>query len=487
MIEYVRVYTPDLAGWFTNFGQVAALLRRQRPLRPRPADVPADRLPGGTLTALDPSPASSTGFRDQRQAPLSGRRDPAAAGRLGARSRSAAATPTPPAHEAADLHLPARGHRALDRDRHVARVDRRRHARATTRCARSSTTPPTLVAGEDVKVAGAPVGVVEEHGRHRRQEGGGHAADRRRGLHPVQVGRALHDPAPGADRREVRGVRAGHRRRPRALGADRERRRRGRATCCRSRNTSSPVDLDLLNNILRLPYRQRFAILLNELGTGLAGRGDELNEVIHRANPALRETDKVLRPRRAEPGAGPAGARLRRGARPARARARARRRTASSRRNATGEATAERSGDIALGSTAARLPARAAAADGRPRGFATGHAGAGRPRRRGAELAELIKRGRERWRTPRGSPFPSLGDALERGPPGSDPRAPAGAGPGAASGNQARAGLRGPGRPLTASLEKTEAIERLNDFLYYLALTTNGFDSRRATTCAPGS
>ena len=59
-------------------------------------------------------------------------------------------------------------------------------------------------------------------------------------------------------------------------------------------NTSSPVDLDIVNDILRLPYRQRFAILLNEFGTGLAGRGEELNEVIHRANPALRETDEVL-------------------------------------------------------------------------------------------------------------------------------------------------------------------------------------------------
>ena len=59
-------------------------------------------------------------------------------------------------------------------------------------------------------------------------------------------------------------------------------------------NTSSPVDIDLLNDILRLPYRERFAILLSEFGTGLAGRGDDLNEVIHRANPALRETDKLL-------------------------------------------------------------------------------------------------------------------------------------------------------------------------------------------------
>jgi ABC-type transporter Mla subunit MlaD len=58
--------------------------------------------------------------------------------------------------------------------------------------------------------------------------------------------------------------------------------------------TSSPVDLDLVNDVMRLPYRQRLSILLSELGTGLAGRGGELNAVIHRANPALRETDRVI-------------------------------------------------------------------------------------------------------------------------------------------------------------------------------------------------
>src|SRR3954466_14016616 len=59
-------------------------------------------------------------------------------------------------------------------------------------------------------------------------------------------------------------------------------------------NPSSPVDLDLVNDTLRLPYRQRLALLINEYGTGLAGRGDDLNQAIHRANPALRETDRVL-------------------------------------------------------------------------------------------------------------------------------------------------------------------------------------------------
>jgi virulence factor Mce-like protein len=59
-------------------------------------------------------------------------------------------------------------------------------------------------------------------------------------------------------------------------------------------HTSSPVDIDLVGDINRLPDRQRLAIIINEFGTALAGRGDDLNKAIHRANPALRETDRVL-------------------------------------------------------------------------------------------------------------------------------------------------------------------------------------------------
>jgi phospholipid/cholesterol/gamma-HCH transport system substrate-binding protein len=60
------------------------------------------------------------------------------------------------------------------------------------------------------------------------------------------------------------------------------------------KNTSSPVDVDLLGDIDRLPERERLTIILNELGAGLAGRGSDLSEVVKRANPALRELDKVL-------------------------------------------------------------------------------------------------------------------------------------------------------------------------------------------------
>jgi hypothetical protein len=59
-------------------------------------------------------------------------------------------------------------------------------------------------------------------------------------------------------------------------------------------NTHSPVDVDLLGDISRLPERQRLTIIINELGAGLAGRGSDLHEVILRADPALQELDRVL-------------------------------------------------------------------------------------------------------------------------------------------------------------------------------------------------
>jgi virulence factor Mce-like protein len=59
--------------------------------------------------------------------------------------------------------------------------------------------------------------------------------------------------------------------------------------------TSSPVDLDLVFAAFRRPFRERFALLVNELGTGLAGRPGDLSEAIRRANPALKEANDVLR------------------------------------------------------------------------------------------------------------------------------------------------------------------------------------------------
>jgi ABC-type transporter Mla subunit MlaD len=59
--------------------------------------------------------------------------------------------------------------------------------------------------------------------------------------------------------------------------------------------TSSPIDSDIVQNISTQPVRQSLALIINEFGTGLAARGSDLNSVIHRANPALGNTDKVLK------------------------------------------------------------------------------------------------------------------------------------------------------------------------------------------------
>jgi phospholipid/cholesterol/gamma-HCH transport system substrate-binding protein len=60
------------------------------------------------------------------------------------------------------------------------------------------------------------------------------------------------------------------------------------------KNTHSPIDQDLLLDIWHLPVAQRFTIIINELGAGLAGRASDLKEVVERADPALQETNKVL-------------------------------------------------------------------------------------------------------------------------------------------------------------------------------------------------
>ncbi len=58
--------------------------------------------------------------------------------------------------------------------------------------------------------------------------------------------------------------------------------------------TSSTIPIDLVNAIMRRPYRERFRLILAELGTGLAGRGGDLSEVLRRAHPGLRETSRAL-------------------------------------------------------------------------------------------------------------------------------------------------------------------------------------------------
>ena len=223
------------------------------------------------------------------------------------------------------------------------------------------------------------------------------------------------------------------------------------------------------------PTAQRFAILLSEFGTGLAGRGEELNEVIHRANPALRETDQVLKILADQ---NHVLSRLARDSdRVLEPLARERESFADFvvQANATGEASAERRGD--LGQSIHLLPGflrelRPLMADledftdqGTP---LLTDLNAAAP-----ALGRLIEAQGTLADASRES-FPSLGDALERGRPALI---------------EARPLIRDLGRlgeeaapvavnldELTKSLESSDALKRLNDVLYSGALTLNGFD-----------
>ncbi len=332
----------------------------------------------------------------------------------------------------------------------------------------------TLVTGEDVKVAGAKVGVISDMD----------VTDDRRAAVTLRIddtdfqpfkedasciirlqgliGERFVECEPGSAQAE-------------ALARIEDGDGQGERLLPVERN-SSPVDLDLLNDVMRLPYRQRFAILLNELGTGLAGRGEELGEVIHRSNPALRETEALI-----EKLAGQNRSLVRLAEDADRALAplaRERRRVSSwiVQANTTGEASAERRDDIRRGFRL--LPAflrelRPLMAD------LEGFADQGTPlladlRAAGPDLGRLIEGQGELSRAARES-FPSLGDALERGRPALIRAQPL---------------FRNLGRfaedarplsvdldELTASLEKTGGIERLMDLTLYLALSTNGFDA----------
>src|SRR5215210_7257486 len=331
----------------------------------------------------------------------------------------------------------------------------------------------TLVPGEDVKVAGVPVGVISDLDITPEKKAAVTLRIDDEGFIPWKsdakckmgsqglIGEKFVDCQPGSSAaRALARIDKGDGEGERLLPIER---------------TSSPVDLDLLNDIMRLPYRQRFAILLSELGTGLAGRGEELNEVIHRANPALRETDEVLKiladqnhvlarlARDSDRVLGPL------------ARERASFADFIVQANATGEASAERRGDLARsihllpGFLRELRPLMADLEDFTDQGtplltdLNAAAPALGRLIRGQGTLADASRKS-----------FPSLGDALERGRPALI---------------RARPLVRDLGRlgkqlapasvdldELTASLQKTGAIERIADTLYYIALATNGFD-----------
>lgn len=59
-------------------------------------------------------------------------------------------------------------------------------------------------------------------------------------------------------------------------------------------HTTEPVSLLDLFDVANLPTAERFSIIVNELGIGLSGNGENINQIILRANPALASARRVL-------------------------------------------------------------------------------------------------------------------------------------------------------------------------------------------------
>jgi len=59
-------------------------------------------------------------------------------------------------------------------------------------------------------------------------------------------------------------------------------------------HTFSTIPADLLQNVLRMPYRERLTLIINELGAGVAGNPANLQSALERAVPALTQTDNLL-------------------------------------------------------------------------------------------------------------------------------------------------------------------------------------------------
>jgi phospholipid/cholesterol/gamma-HCH transport system substrate-binding protein len=58
--------------------------------------------------------------------------------------------------------------------------------------------------------------------------------------------------------------------------------------------TQTPVGVDLLNDIVRVPEQQRLPLIINELGAGLSGNGEALQAALRRASPALQQADELV-------------------------------------------------------------------------------------------------------------------------------------------------------------------------------------------------
>ena len=63
-------------------------------------------------------------------------------------------------------------------------------------------------------------------------------------------------------------------------------------------HTQSTIPADLLANIMRMPYRERLTLIINELGAAVAGRSGDLAAALRRAVPALNRDRQPPQPAR---------------------------------------------------------------------------------------------------------------------------------------------------------------------------------------------
>ena len=303
VLEFVRPYIPELVGWFRDFGVGAVQLRRQRPLRAHPADLqrlPVPR-PAGRPAAARPAAGGAAARRpaDGDAQALPGRREPAGAGRLGAlprRRRQPRLRPEPGAG------------RPMIRGFIIA-VVLVLIVVGVVVVAREDSKPPYqvraifdnagfVIPGEDVKIAGVKVGKIDSIDVTPDFKAAvvlditepGYADFRKDASCIVRpqnlIGERFVECKPTQPRSATQSA-------PGPLAVIQNGPGKGQHLLPVD-NTSQTVDIDVIGDIMREPERQRLSLILNELGTGLAGRGKDLNEVIRRANPALEETDKVL-------------------------------------------------------------------------------------------------------------------------------------------------------------------------------------------------
>src|SRR5436305_5784725 len=64
--------------------------------------------------------------------------------------------------------------------------------------------------------------------------------------------------------------------------------------CIPVNQTQSTIPGDLLQAVMRMPYRERLTLIITELGAAVAGNSQNLQAALGRAVPALTETDSLL-------------------------------------------------------------------------------------------------------------------------------------------------------------------------------------------------